>query len=101
MNRSFMPRMLMVAMLVSASLAFAGSAKGISGKYGNEFMEVEFKSSGKAYVTLMGGAMTEVNYEVEGDKIILRNQAGNIVLTHNKDGSLSGGPLNETLKKVN
>ena len=91
--------LLVVLMLAFGSAALMSCDQGMSGKYGNQFqgmgMTVEFKSSSKAYVTMPGGAMMEFKYEVDGDKVILQNQAGNMVLTRNKDGTLSGSPLDE------
>jgi hypothetical protein len=94
MKRTVWSRMA-AATVVAASICLISSATAMSGKYGNDFMEVEFKSSSKAYVTTMGGVTTEVSYEVDGDKIILRNQAGNLVLTSNKDGTLGGAPMEQ------
>jgi hypothetical protein len=89
---------LVVLMLAFGSAALMGCDQGMSGKYGNQLqgiqgMTVEFKTSSKAYVTMPGGATVETQYEMDGDKIILRNQAGNLVLTRNKDGTLSGSPM--------
>lgn len=102
MNNSPILKMLMVGILFAGSLTLTGCSSGMSGKYANEMMEVEFKGS-KAYVSMgiegLARTTTEVKYEVQGDNIILHNQAGNLVLTRNKDGSLSGpmdglvGPL--------
>jgi hypothetical protein len=96
MNRARIRTILMVAALVVGSLTLAGCGKSMSGKYANDMMEVEFKGS-KAYVTMgvegVSRVTTEVKYEVQGDKIILHNQAGNLVLTRNNDGSLSGAPM--------
>jgi hypothetical protein len=87
-----------VLMLAFGTAVLMGCDQGMSGKYGNQFsdmqgMTVEFKTSSKAYVTMPGGSTMEFQYEVDGDKIVLRNQAGNMVLTRNKDGTLSGSPL--------
>ena len=77
------------AVLLSAAL-LAGCGGGLNGTYqtsdGN--MSIKF-DSGKAYVTLPGGTV-EAGYEVDGDKIILKNPQGNLVLTREKDGSLDG-----------
>jgi hypothetical protein len=87
-----------VATLVLASFVLVGCGKSMSGRFANDMMEVEFKSGSKAYVTMgMAGinrTTTEVSYELNGDKIILHSQAGNLVLTRNKDGTLSG-PMDE------
>jgi len=65
---------------------------GMSGKYSNQAMQLEFKGS-KAYITMRTtGTTTEAGYEVDGDKVTIHNQAGNLVLTRNTDGTLSGAP---------
>lgn len=71
----------------------------MSGKYSDSsgMLVVEFKSS-KAYVTT-AGVTTEMDYDVDGDKVTLHNPQGNLVLTKNSDGSLSGGPLDMKLTK--
>jgi hypothetical protein len=82
--------------LLSAVL-LSGCGKSMSGKYGNDMMQVEFKSSSKAYLSMgvegLSRTTTEVNYEMSGDKITLHNQAGNLILTVNKDGTLGGSPM--------
>jgi hypothetical protein len=60
-------------------------------------LAVEFKS-GKAYVSTMG-VTTQVDYDVDGDKVTLHSPNGNLVLTKESDGSLSGGPMGEKLTK--
>jgi hypothetical protein len=90
--------LLLVLMLSFGSAVLMSCDQGMSGKYGNQFsgmegMTVEFKSSSKAYVSMPGGSVMEFQYELDGDKIVLRNQAGNMVLTRNKDGTLSGSPM--------
>jgi hypothetical protein len=59
---------------------------------------VEFKSGGKAYLTMLGTTL-ETQYEVDGDKVTFKNVNGNnLVMTIEKDGTLTG-PLGLTLKK--
>lgn len=82
------------ALLLSATL-LAGCGGGINGTYRTSHGEMSIKfDSGKAYVTLPGGTV-EATYEVDGDKVILKNPQGNLVLTREKDGSLDGpmGPM--------
>jgi hypothetical protein len=93
--------------LIASAMLLSGCGKSMSGKYGNDMMQVEFKSSSKAYVSLgvegLSRTTTEVGYEISGDKITLHNQAGNLILTVNKDGTLSGAPmeaLSGPLKKL-
>lgn len=91
-------------------LSAVGCGSSLSGTYedpnGMPVTKVEFKSGGKAYMT-MGmfgvGQTTEVSYRRDGDKVILEMGAGaNIVLTVQKDGSLSngGGMMSVNLKKA-
>lgn len=102
-------RLLVVPMLALGNLALIACDEGMSGKYGNkvsdmEGMMVEFKSGSKAYVTMPGGATMEFKYEMDGDKVILKNQAGNMVLTRNRDGTLGGSPVDQIagpMKKLN
>ena len=107
--KSTLWRLQVVLMLAFGGAALTGCDQGMSGKYGNQLqgmqgMTVEFKSNSKAYVTMPGGATMEFKYEVDGDKVILQNQAGNMVLTRNKDGTLSGSPMDEVagpMKRLN
>ncbi len=84
------------------SMMLWGCGHGLSGKYqgtggiGSE-MSVEFKSSSKAYVTVMGTTV-ESKYDVD-DHVTLHDINGsNVVMTIEKDGSLTG-PMGLTLKK--
>jgi len=88
-----------IATAVCLSLVLISGCNKMSGKYQDDsgMMAVEFKSS-KAYLTT-AGMTTEMDYDVDGDKVTLHNPQGNLVLTKNSDGSLSGGPMGETLKK--
>jgi hypothetical protein len=78
---------------------------GMSGKYVGPNLTIEFKSDNTAFVTVSNLGVTfgttEGKYEVDGDKIILHANDRNLVLTRNNDGTLSGGPFNQTLTKVN
>ena len=87
-----------LSLLALALFTMTGCAPKLDGKYEDKqgIMSVEFKS-GKAYVNTLGGE-TEVEYEVNGDKITLKNQAANVVLTRNSDGSLEG-PMGKMTRK--
>lgn len=74
MMKSMMRFLLIIPMLALASPILMGFDQGMSGKYGNATMQVEFQSSSEAYVTMVGRAMMEFKYEKDGDKVILRNQ---------------------------
>jgi hypothetical protein len=80
----------MKTLIAATLLAVAGCGSSIDGKYEdrNGIMGVEFKS-GTAYVSTLGGTVA-TKYDVDGDKIILKNDAGNLVLTRSSDGSLDG-----------
>lgn len=88
-----------IATFVCLSLVLISGCNKMSGKYSDSsgMLSVEFKSS-KAYVTT-AGTTQEVDYDVDGDKVTLKNPQGNLVLTKNSDGSLTGGPLGEKLTK--
>jgi uncharacterized lipoprotein YehR (DUF1307 family) len=92
------------AIVVLTAIVLTGCGKSMSGTYANDMMQVEFKSGSKAYLTMkMSGSTVEASYSVDGDKITLKNQAGNIVFTQNSDGTLGGGPAANfagPLKKV-
>lgn len=83
------------AVLLSAAL-LAGCGGGMNGTYRTPhgLMSIKF-DSGKAYVTLPSGTI-EAGYEVNGDKVILKNPQGNLVLTREKNGSLDGPMGNMT-----
>jgi len=85
--------------LVAFALLSATAACGASldGKYEdrNGFMGIEFKS-GTAYVSTMGGTVA-TKYQIDGDKIVLSNEGGNLVLTRESDGSLDG-PMGKLVK---
>jgi hypothetical protein len=51
-------------------------------------VSVEFKG-GKAYITNIL-ATVEADYEVSGDRIVLKTPAGNIILVRDNDGTLDG-----------
>jgi hypothetical protein len=82
---------------------WTGSARRGDGLSGNKYettgvaagaMSIEFKSGGKAAVSMLG-VSKEADYAKDGDKVTLKNPgglaaAGDLVLTVNKDGSLTG-----------
>jgi len=95
-------RALCVAVVGISSIAFFGCAH-FSGKYettgpAEGAASVEFKSGSKAYLSIMGTTL-ETEYTVDGDKVTFKNVNGsNLVMTEEKDGSLTG-PMGLTLKK--
>ncbi|MGH8282589.1 MAG: hypothetical protein ACRESE_01930 [Gammaproteobacteria bacterium] len=85
------------ALLLLAAL-IAGCGSGLSGTYSTSHGAISVKfESHSAYFTTPAGTI-ETEYEVDGDKVILKSQMGNFVLTRNKDGSLEG-PMG-TLRKT-
>jgi hypothetical protein len=63
---------------------------------------IEFKSGHRAYVTI-GATTYAATYSVDNDKIVLDSigEFGNIALTLQKDGTITGlRPINTTLKKT-
>lgn len=97
-NRLRLNRKIPVAAILLWGALLAGCGGGMSGTYSdsNGLMSIKFESS-SAYVTLPIGT-TKVSYEVDGDKIVLKNPQGDLVLIRNKDGSLGG--LMGTLTKA-
>ena len=98
----FAARGLFLAFLITLSaLTLPGCGDSVEGKYQDESgnVSIEFKD-GKAYTGMMG-VTTEVDYELKDDKIILKKkgETENLVLTRNKDGTLSGLPFSGPLKK--
>jgi hypothetical protein len=84
---------------------FFGRGDALSGSsYTNEGginSRIDFKSGHKAYV-LIGQTTYAVSYSLDDDKIILDsiNPYGKVVLTLQKDGTITGlPPTNTTLKK--
>ncbi len=73
-----------LAVLCTALIAACSS--GITGTYEGGLGSIQF-SSGKADATLMGNTV-EMDYTVDGDKVILQSPQGNLVLKRNQDGSL-------------
>jgi hypothetical protein len=86
-----------LALFCAAFLAACGG--GLDGTYAssNGAMSVKF-ASGKAYVESFGGT-AQVDYQVDGDQVILKSPNGNMVLTRNHDGSLGGSPFGDLKKE--
>lgn len=93
-------RTLCLAVTLMGGLILSGCGNGLNGnKYETAgvaagALTISFKSSAKADVTVMG-TTREVDYEKNGDKVTLKNPvpgtgSDNLVLTINKDGSLTG-----------
>jgi len=82
-------------------LQISGCSPQMSGKYEDSMgvFTLEFKA-GKAFLTNSFGGTIEEDYSFSGNQIIIRGPQGNLVLTQNPDGSLSGLPMGDILKRV-
>lgn len=94
-------RLLQLSAAVLLILTVSSCGDGLSGKKytsNSGSTAVEFKSGNKAYLTNMGQT-AEVDYEIDDDKVKLKTPMGTMILTHEKDGTITGmpmtGPLNE------
>lgn len=82
------------ALVILLAVAFlTGCGKSMSGTYEDtgSASNIEFKDGGKVYVTLMG-ATAAGEYEVDGERIILKTNGQSLVLTQHGD-TLEGGPF--------
>jgi hypothetical protein len=100
-----MTKIRMLRLVVAAGAALAiGCGDSLSGKYepageAAGAMSIEFKGD-KAYITMIG-TTSETGYEVKDDKVVFKSggaNGSNLVMTIEKDGSLSG-PLGLKLYK--
>jgi hypothetical protein len=91
-------RVFMVVVLGCALVYVAGCGKSVSGKYADDAgaFAVEFKSDGKATVTI-GGTSLDATYTVNGKNVSVNAGGDTKTFTLNDDGSLAGPGL--TLKK--
>jgi outer membrane lipopolysaccharide assembly protein LptE/RlpB len=80
-----------LSLISAVALAVAACGSHMKGKYAssNGMMSVEFRGD-KAYVTVPMAGTQQMDFEQDGDRVILKNEGGNLVLTRNSDGSLSG-----------
>lgn len=91
-------------MVAVVCVAVSGCGDGLSG---NRYTEengkdgIEFKSGNKAHVTVMGQTI-EADYSVDGNKITLdtKGEAGKLVVTRERDGTITGLPMCGPLKKT-
>jgi hypothetical protein len=89
-----------VLSVLTSTLFLAACGSSISGTYADKTggASIKFKS-GKAYLGSSFGT-TEHGYKVDDDKIIIKSPSGDMVLTRNKDGSLSIVATGENFKKT-
>jgi hypothetical protein len=86
--------------LVFGVLCISGCGKSISGTYVNPEtqMSIEFKSGGKASLTLAG--MThEGDYTIDGNKLTIKSSGDTTTFIINDDGSISSEDKTMTFKK--
>jgi len=92
-------RVWLLAVVLGLSLV-AGCGNKINGKYQDQTgMYVVVFNGGKADITIMG-VTQEVNYDQDGDKIVLHSPQGDFVLTRQSDGTLTGGPEGTLTKQA-
>lgn len=86
--------------LVCCVLLLAACGSKLDGAYADEMgiSKYTFKSNGKVVVETFGFA-SELLYEVAGDKLKINGPQGNLLLTINDDGTISG-PMGIVLKKA-
>jgi hypothetical protein len=98
MNTMFFRKTMALSALALVLAAATGCHPGPSGKYesANGAMSVDFKGDKVFLGTMMGEV--EGTYEVKDDKITIKYNGDNVVLTRNSDGSLEG-PMGKMTKK--
>jgi hypothetical protein len=89
MKRIFQ-RALPIATIVAMMLIAVGCGGSLSGKYDAELGVTSVVFTPSKAVVITGLTTVEVDYEVLGDKVILKTPMGNMVLTRNNDGTLDG-----------
>jgi hypothetical protein len=108
MHWKHLRRGVLVAVIAISTLTLvACGGDRLSGVYtdpnGIPLHSLEFKPGGKVYITMaMTGTTSQGTYKQDGDKIIVEVKGGgNLVLTLNKDGSLTSGngPMSNTFRK--
>ena len=90
------------AVIAGCAFVLIGCGNGYEGDTyadSEDAVTIEFKSDKEAYVSLGEVGTTTCEYEVDGDKVILKNEGGNLVLTRKSDGTLDGGLMFGTLRK--
>lgn len=93
---------------LAVCLLVTGCSKSVNGTYTSTgglmggMITIEFKSGGKAYITSIMGPTVEASYTMDGDKILIESTKDRpkIVLTLEKDGTISGFPGGTKLEKV-
>ncbi|MCW3055869.1 MAG: hypothetical protein JWN14_5039 [Chthonomonadales bacterium] len=98
MNTTLFRKRTALFALALFTITMTGCTSKLDGKYesANGVMSVEFKSD-KAYLSTFAGEV-QADYEIKDDKVIVKYNGENTVLTRNSDGSLEG-PLGKMTKK--
>jgi len=89
-----------LAVLLSTDCCAWAAGKTISGTYTNaNGCIVEFRASGKVYLSGCYGGMTAYEYEVDGDRIIVHESGGGVVYKMLPNGTIRGGGMEGLLHK--
>jgi major membrane immunogen (membrane-anchored lipoprotein) len=85
--------------VICVCLLLTACGSSIDGTYSDEMgmTSYNFKDGSKVYISVMGNE-TELEYEVDDDKVKINGPDGNIILTLNEDGTLQG-PMGMKLSK--
>lgn len=91
MSSALFRRVFIVLLLGCAMIYVSGCGKSVSGVYADDTgtFTVEFKSGGKATVTVLGSPQ-DGDYTVDGKTVTVKVNGDAKVFTINGDGSLSG-----------
>jgi hypothetical protein len=86
-----LPALLAAATALLLVLTTAGCTPRLAGKYSDAAgaMTLDFQSGNRAQIITPLGTLT-TEYHVSGDKVTLKYQGEDLVLTRNSDGSLDG-----------
>jgi hypothetical protein len=99
--RTLIARLALVWIPAFCLLAVTGCARALTGTYTDEqkIVSLQFKD-GKAYMGSFLGNMSELDYQVKGNDLVIKAPQGNMVLRIQDDGSLAGFGLGTTLRKI-
>lgn len=89
--------------LAALSLQLAACGSGLSGEYvpqeASMFMQSVKFEDGHAYITSIAGQTSRVDYEVDGERVMLKLGATSQMFTLDKNGCLEGGQMIGTFCK--
>lgn len=101
--KRFSPRWLLGPAMLALSLCLPGcSCDGVEGTYtdAENVIKLELKDGDRAYITMGDLGSKAGEYEVDGDRVIVKMDGDSAVFTRKEDGSLDGGMMFGTLKKT-